>query len=91
MADKRLLLIDGNSVTFKAFYALYTSLGRFTNSEGLHTNAIYGFNTMLETMLKNVDPTHVLVAFDAGKVTFRPIVDQVVNLLFNRCIPVDGC
>lgn len=71
MADKRLLLIDGNSVTFKAFYALYTSLGRFTNSEGLHTNAIYGFNTMLETMLKNVDPTHVLVAFDAGKVTFR--------------------
>ena len=71
MADKRLLLIDGNSVTFKAFYALYTSLGRFTNSEGLHTNAIYGFNTMLETMLKNVDPTHALVAFDAGKVTFR--------------------
>lgn len=71
MAEKRLLLIDGNSVAFKAFFALYTSLGRFTNGEGLHTNAIYGFNTMLETMLTNVQPTHALVAFDAGKVTFR--------------------
>ncbi|SMS14529.1 DNA polymerase I [Levilactobacillus zymae] len=71
MAEKRLLLIDGNSVAFKAFFALYNSLGRFTNGEGLHTNAIYGFNTMLETMLDNVKPTHVLVAFDAGKVTFR--------------------
>lgn len=71
MAEKRLLLIDGNSVAFKAFFALYNSLGRFTNGEGLHTNAIYGFNTMLETMLANVQPTHVLVAFDAGKVTFR--------------------
>lgn len=71
MAEKRLLLIDGNSVTFKAFFALYTALGKFTNSEGLHTNAIYGFNTMLETMLDVVKPTHALVAFDAGKTTFR--------------------
>ena len=71
MAEKRLLLIDGNSVAFKAFFALYTSLGRFTNGDGLHTNAIYGFNTMLETMLDKVQPTHALVAFDAGKVTFR--------------------
>ncbi|WP_395390446.1 MULTISPECIES: DNA polymerase I [Levilactobacillus] len=71
MAEKRLLLIDGNSVTFKAFFALYTALGKFTNSEGLHTNAIYGFNTMLETMLDTVKPTHALVAFDAGKKTFR--------------------
>ncbi|WP_164504768.1 DNA polymerase I [Levilactobacillus huananensis] len=69
--EKRLLLIDGNSVAFKAFYALYTALGTFTNSEGLHTTAIYGFNTMLETMLKTVKPTHALVAFDAGKTTFR--------------------
>lgn len=71
MADKRLLLIDGNSVAFRAFYALYNSLNRFTNPDGLHTNAIYGFNTMLDTMLKEVDPTHALVAFDAGKTTFR--------------------
>ncbi|WP_288528641.1 DNA polymerase I [uncultured Secundilactobacillus sp.] len=71
MAEKRLLLIDGNSVAFRAFYALYNSLNRFTNPDGLHTNAIYGFNTMLDTMLKEVNPTHALVAFDAGKTTFR--------------------
>lgn len=57
MAEKRLLLIDGNSVAFRAFYALYNSLNRFTNPDGLHTNAIYGFNTMLDTMLKEVNPT----------------------------------
>ena len=71
MAKDKLLLIDGNSVAFKAFFALYNSLSRFTNEEGLHTNAIYGFNTMLELMLNHVEPTKVLVAFDAGKTTFR--------------------
>ncbi len=69
--SKKLLLIDGNSVAFRAFYALYNSLNRFTNPDGLHTNAIYGFNTMLDHMLKDVQPTDALVAFDAGKTTFR--------------------
>ncbi|MFT8401490.1 MAG: DNA polymerase I [Lentilactobacillus diolivorans] len=68
---KKLLLIDGNSVAFKAFYALYNSLDRFTNSSGLHTSAIYGFNRMLEKVLEAEQPTDVLVAFDAGKTTFR--------------------
>ncbi len=68
---KKLLLIDGNSIAFKAFYALYTSMDRFTNSEGLHTSAIYGFNLMLDKVLETVKPTDILVAFDAGKVTFR--------------------
>lgn len=68
---KKLLLIDGNSIAFKAFYALYQSLDRFTNSSGLHTSAIYGFNRMLDKVLEEEKPTDVLVAFDAGKVTFR--------------------
>ncbi|MCK8606635.1 DNA polymerase I [Apilactobacillus ozensis] len=71
MADKKLLLIDGNSILYKAFYALYHSIDRFTNSEGLHTNAIYGFNNMLQTMLDKVHPDMALAAFDFGKVTFR--------------------
>ncbi|UQS86714.1 DNA polymerase I [Nicoliella spurrieriana] len=71
MAEKRLLLIDGNSIAFKAFYALYQSVDRFTNQDGLHTSAIYGFNTMLDNMLSVVKPTAALAAFDAGKVTFR--------------------
>ena len=71
MAEKRLLLIDGNSVLFKAFYALYRSIDHFTNATGLHTNAIYGFNVMLQKMLDRVHPTAILAAFDAGSVTFR--------------------
>ncbi|MDN6808485.1 DNA polymerase I [Lentilactobacillus parabuchneri] len=71
MAEKRLLLIDGNSIAFKAFYALYTAMDKFTNPSGLHTSAIYGFNRMLDKVLDDEQPTDVLVAFDAGKVTFR--------------------
>ena len=71
MAKKRLLLIDGNSILFKAFYALYHQISRFTNATGLHTNAIYGFNVMLQKMLERVKPTAALAAFDAGSVTFR--------------------
>ncbi|ETY74451.1 DNA polymerase I [Lactiplantibacillus fabifermentans] len=68
---KKLLLIDGNSVAFRAFFALHNQLDRFVNADGLHTNAIYGFNTMLDHMIKAVEPTDMLVAFDAGKTTFR--------------------
>ncbi len=71
MAENKLLLIDGNSVAFRAFYALYRQLDSFTSPEGLHTNAIYAFKNMLDVLLKDIDPTHILVAFDAGKVTFR--------------------
>ncbi|MGX6978778.1 DNA polymerase I [Vagococcus elongatus] len=72
MADKKkLLLVDGNSVAFRAFYALYQSLNRFKNSSGLHTNAIYAFHNMLENIIEKEKPSHVLVAFDAGKTTFR--------------------
>ncbi|HFR3480487.1 TPA: DNA polymerase I, partial [Streptococcus suis] len=66
-----LLLIDGSSVAFRAFFALYNQIDRFKSPTGLHTNAIYGFNLMLDHMMKRIKPTHILVAFDAGKTTFR--------------------
>lgn len=66
-----LLLIDGSSVAFRAFFALYNQIDRFKNAKGLHTNAIYGFHLMLDHLLERIQPTHVLVAFDAGKTTFR--------------------
>lgn len=69
--NKKLLLIDGNSVAFRAFFALHQSLERFVNHNGLHTNAVYGFKTMLDNIIESVNPTHVLVAFDAGRKTFR--------------------
>lgn len=68
---KKLLLIDGSSVAFRAFFALYHQIDRFKNANGLHTNAVYGFNLMLSHLLERIQPTHVLVAFDAGKTTFR--------------------
>lgn len=71
MKKNKLLLIDGNSVAFRAFFALHNSLERFKNNSGLHTNAIYAFNNMFENVMDKEKPTHVLVAFDAGKTTFR--------------------
>ncbi|MGO4495841.1 DNA polymerase I [Paenibacillus sp. 2RAB27] len=63
----KLIIIDGNSIAFRAFYALPL----LSNSSGLHTNAVYGFTTMLLKLIEEEKPTHFLVAFDAGKITFR--------------------
>ena len=56
---------------FSCLFALYNQIDRFKNANGLHTNAVYGFNLMLSHLLERIQPTHVLVAFDAGKTTFR--------------------
>lgn len=71
MPKKQLLLIDGNSIVFRAFYAMHTQIDRFTNQDGLHTAAIYGFKLMLDHVLDKFHPDAALVAFDAGKTTFR--------------------
>ena len=68
---KKLLLIDGNSIVFRAFFAMHTQMDRFTNHAGLHTAAIYGFKLMLDHILADFQPDAALVAFDAGKTTFR--------------------
>jgi DNA polymerase-1 len=61
------VLIDGNSIAYRAFFALPL----LHNDKGIHTNAIYGFTMMLMKILEEEKPTHMLVAFDAGKTTFR--------------------
>ena len=68
---KQLLLIDGNSIVFRAFFAMHNQIDKFTNKDGLHTAAIYGFKLMLDHVLDNFHPDAALVAFDAGKKTFR--------------------
>ena len=68
---KQLLLIDGNSIVFRAFFAMHNQIDKFTNKDGLHTAAIYGFKLMLDHVLENFHPDAALVAFDAGKFTFR--------------------
>lgn len=67
----KLLLIDGSSVAFRAFFALYNQIDRFKSPTGLHTNAIYSFHLMLNHLMERVQPSHILIAFDAGKTTFR--------------------
>lgn len=63
----KLVLLDGNSIAYRAFFALPL----LNNDKGVYTNAIYGFTTMLLKILEDEEPSHVLVAFDAGKTTFR--------------------
>ena len=67
---QKLLLVDGSSLAFRAFYSIL-DLNRFKNQNGLHTNALYSFHRMFKTILEQENPTHVLVAWDAGKTTFR--------------------
>lgn len=67
MTKEKLLLLDGNSLAYRAFFALPL----LTNDSGIHTNAVYGFTTMLQKILEEEQPTKILVAFDAGKTTFR--------------------
>ncbi len=65
----RLLLIDGHSMAYRAFYALPAE--NFTTATGQHTNAVYGFATMLISLIKEEKPTHIAVAFDVSRKTFR--------------------
>lgn len=67
---KKLMLVDGNSMLFRAYYA--TAYGqRMTSPEGIPTNAVFGFANMMQKALDLIKPDSVLVAFDAGKHTFR--------------------
>lgn len=65
----RLLLIDGHSVAYRAFFAL--PVENFSTTTGQHTNAVYGFTSMLINVLRDEQPTHVAVAFDLSRQTFR--------------------
>ncbi|KRA37322.1 MULTISPECIES: DNA polymerase I [unclassified Nocardioides] len=65
----RLLLLDGHSLAYRAFFAL--PVENFSTATGQHTNAVYGFTSMLVNVLRDEQPTHVAVAFDVSRQTFR--------------------
>ena len=65
----RLLLLDGHSLAYRAFFAL--PVENFSTSTGQHTNGVYGFTSMLINVLRDEAPTHVAVAFDVSRQTFR--------------------
>ncbi|SDH38337.1 DNA polymerase I [Leifsonia sp. 98AMF] len=64
-----LLVVDGHSLAFRAFYAL--PVDSFVNREGQHTNAIHGFIAMFINLLQQQKPTHIAVAFDISRYSFR--------------------
>ena len=66
---KRLLLLDGHSLAYRAFFALPAE--NFSTTTGQTTNAVYGFTSMLINVLRDEEPTHIGVAFDVSRQTFR--------------------
>ena len=81
-SDQRdlLLLLDGHSLAYRAFFAL--PVENFSTTTGQPTNAVYGFTAMLINVLRDERPTHVAVAFDRGEPTFRH--EQYVEYKANR-------
>ena len=75
-----LLLIDGHSIAYRAFFAL--PVENFSTTTGQHTNAVYGFTSMLINVLRDEQPTHLAVAFDVSRQTFRS--ERYVDYKANR-------
>ena len=67
---KKVILVDGNNLMFRSFYATLYSGSMMTNSEGFPTNALYGFVNMMNKIIDEEKPEYIMVAFDIGK-TFR--------------------
>ena len=67
--EKKLMLIDGHSIAYRAFFAL--PVENFSTVTGQHTNGVFGFTSMLINVLRDEAPTHLGVAFDVSRRTFR--------------------
>ncbi|WP_117214311.1 DNA polymerase I [Allorhizocola rhizosphaerae] len=67
--SETLLLLDGHSLAYRAFFAL--PVENFSTATGQPTNAVFGFTSMLINMLRDEKPTHIAVAFDVSRVSFR--------------------
>jgi DNA polymerase-1 len=77
---QRLMLLDGHSLAYRAFFAL--PVENFSTSTGQPTNAVYGFTSMLINLLRDEAPTHLAVAFDVSRHTFR--TDEYADYKANR-------
>lgn len=67
MSKEKMLILDGHSLMYRAFYAM----PNLSNSEGLFTGAIYGFSNMLFKMIDEIEPDYIVATFDRSKPTFR--------------------
>ena len=83
VAERRLLLLDGHSLAYRAFFALPAE--NFRTGTGQTTNAVYGFTAMLINLLRDEVPTHVAVAFDVyNKSQGRRSITGLLMQNFNR-------
>ena len=82
----KLLLLDGNSLTYRAFFALPADM---STASGQITNAVFGFTSMFINVLKEQRPDDVLVAFDRPEPTFRHLADETYKA--NRDAAPDPC
>lgn len=64
---KKIILIDGNNLMFRSYYATFYSGANMKNSKGLPTNALFSFATMINKIIKEENPEYIAVAFDIGK------------------------
>ena len=83
---EHLLLVDGHSLAYRAFYAL--PLDNFSTSSGQPTNAVFGFTSMLINAIKDEKPTHLAIAFDVSRETFRR--EMFAEYKANRAKSPDG-
>ena len=67
---KKVILVDGNNLMFRSYYATLYSGSMMTNQEGFPTNALFGFVNMINKIINEESPEYIMVAFDIGK-TFR--------------------
>ena len=84
-SDRRLLLIDGHSMAYRAFYALKEA--NLVTKTGQHTEGVYGFTSMLINLLRDEKPTHIAVCFDVSRKTFRS--EQYAEYKANRSATPD--
>jgi DNA polymerase-1 len=83
--ERRLLLVDGHSMAYRAFYALKEA--NLVTKSGQHTEAVYGFTSMLINLLRDEKPSHVAVCFDVSRKTFRS--EQYAEYKANRSASPD--
>ena len=69
MSSDKVLLVDGHSLAFRAFYGVPAA--SFSTNSGQFTNAVYGFVSLFMAAIRTEQPTHVGVAFDKSRITFR--------------------
>ena len=69
--QKTLVVVDGNSLMFRAYYATSYTGNLMQTSTGIYTNALFGFINMFNKLLEVTKPDYIMVAFDKGKKTFR--------------------